>query len=132
MKLDLYRQQDSQDPTTGAIAKTWQFHKTVDCAAKSIINNSASVRGSNKQMIDTRYQNDQVLEVRTEERITVRDKITNIRDSKNNCIWTELNYPSDTPTVFEIVGITPITDPFGNLMGYSSTVKRSENQQIGF
>ena len=131
MKLDLYRQEDLQDPTTGAIGKSWQFNKTISCAAKSIITNSASMRGGNKQIIDARYKDDQILELRTEERITVRDKITNIRDSKNKPLWTELNYPSDTPTVFEIIGVTPITDPFGSLIGYNSTIKRSENQQIG-
>jgi len=30
-----------------------------------------------------------------------------------------------------VVGVTPITDPFGRLIGYNSTLKRSENQQLG-
>jgi len=30
------------------------------------------------------------------------------------------------------MGTTPITDPFGKVIGYNSSVKRSENQQIGF
>jgi hypothetical protein len=46
-------------------------------------------------------------------------------------IWTELDAPTETPTVFEVVGTTPITDPFGSVLGYNSTLKRSENQQIG-
>jgi len=29
------------------------------------------------------------------------------------------------------MGITPMTDPFGGVIGYNSTVKRSENQTIG-
>ena len=48
----------------------------------------------------------------------------------SNAIWTELNYPSDTPTVFEITGSTPIVDPFGKVIAYNSTATRSENQQI--
>ncbi len=42
-----------------------------------------------------------------------------------------INFPTETPTVFEVVGVTPITDPFGRTIGYNSAMRRSENQQIG-
>jgi hypothetical protein len=103
----------------------------MDCHAKGTISNSATTRSSDKQIFDNRYANDQQVQVRTTERLTSRDKVSNIRDQKNNPIWTEINFPSDTPTVFEVVGVTPITDPFGRLIGYNSTLKRSENQQLG-
>ena len=57
--------------------------------------------------------------------------IKNITDKNNNVIWEELNFPTSTPTVFEVVGTTPITDPFGSVIAYNSVLKRSENQQIG-
>jgi hypothetical protein len=131
MKMDVYRQFDSQNQDTGAMVKEWHFYRTVDCHAKGTISNSATTRGSDKQIFDNRYQNDQVIQVRSLERITIREKVTNIRDSDNNVIWTELNYPTETPTVFEITGSTPMTDPFGKVVGYNSSMKRSENQQIG-
>ncbi len=34
MKLDVYRQIDSQNANTGAIVKSWVYYKTVDCHAK--------------------------------------------------------------------------------------------------
>jgi hypothetical protein len=132
MKMDIYRQHDSQDANTGAIKKEWQFYKTVDCHAKGIISNSATTRGSDKQVMNTRYSNEQLVQARTAEKISIRDKITNVRDSKDNVIWTELDYPTETPTVFEAIGTTPLTDPFGRVIGFSITLKRSENQQIGF
>ena len=132
MKLDVYRQTDEQDPDTGAIKKQWIFYKTLPCHAKGVISNSSSTRTSDKQVMGNKYFNDQVLQIRTAERLTLREKITNIRDANNNYIWTEINSPNDTPTVFEIMGTTPITDPFGKVIGYNSSVKRSENQQIGF
>ena len=131
MRLDVYRQIDQQDPDTGAIKKEWIYQKSMDCHAKGTISNSATTRSSDKQIFDNRYANDQQVQVRTIERLTSRDKVSNIRDQKNNPIWTEINFPSDTPTVFEVVGVTPITDPFGRLIGYNSTLKRSENQQLG-
>lgn len=131
MKLDVYKQVDSQDPNTGALKKEWMYDRTVDCHAKGVISNSATTRSSDKQVFDNRYTNDQVIQVRTESRLTSREKVTNIRNREGLCIWTEINFPSDTPTVFEVVGTTPITDPFGRVMGYNSSMKRSENQQIG-
>lgn len=131
MKLDVYRQFEIQDPDTGAIKREWNYHRTVDCHAKGVISNSASTRTSDKQIFNNKYVNDQVIQIRTSERLTLREKITNIRDSSGKTIWTEINYPNETPTVFEIMGTTPITDPFGNILGYNSSVKRSENQQIG-
>jgi hypothetical protein len=131
MKMDVYKQIDSQNPDTGAIIKEWNYYKTVDCHAKGMITNSSTIRSSDNQTFNNKYVNEQNIQIRTIERIVSRDKVTNIRDSNNNVIWTEINFPSETPTVFEIIGTTPITDPFGRVIGYNSSLKRSENQQIG-
>lgn len=132
MKLDVYRQLDEQDPDTGALKKNWIYYKTLDCHVKGTISNSATTRSSDRQSMGARYSNEQTIQIRTENKLTSREKITNIRDSANKVIWTELNYPTETPTVFEVVGTTPITDPFGNIIGYNTMATRSENQQIGF
>jgi len=131
MKMDVYRQVDEQDIDTGAIKKAWIYQRTVDCHAKGVISNSATTRSSDKQVFDNRYKNDQQIQVRTVDRLTAREKITNIRDQQDVPIWTEINFPTETPTVFEVVGVTPITDPFGRTIGYNSAMRRSENQQIG-
>jgi hypothetical protein len=131
MKMDVYRQTELQDPDTGAIVKEWIYYKTVDCSAKGVISNSSSTRTNSIQSYGTKYTNEEILQIRTIQRLTYREKITNIRDSKNNPIWVELNYPSDTPTVFEVIGSTPVTDGFGNVISYNSVIKRSENQNIG-
>ena len=131
MKVDIYMQEDYQDPNTGAIKKSWIYEKTLPCFAKGIISKSSSARSGDNRSISIKYENTQTIEIRTQTPITYRQKITNIKDSSNNVIWYELNYPNDTPTVFEIVSSTPITDPFGTLMAYNSIAKRSENQIIG-
>jgi hypothetical protein len=131
MKMDIYRQLDAQDADTGALRKEWMYYKTLDCHVKGVISNSATTRSSDKQVFDNRYKNDQVVQIRTAERLTSREKVTNIRNSEGVYIWTEINFPTETPTVFEVIGTTPITDPFGRVVGYNSSMKRSENQQIG-
>lgn len=131
MNLDVYKQVDNQDKNTGAIKKEWMFMETVPCYAKGIISNSGTSRSGDKSVIGSQYSYSQMLEVRTIRRLTLREKITNIRNSAGDPIWTELDAPTETPTVFEVSGTTPITDPFGTVLGYNSTLKRSENQQIG-
>ncbi len=110
MKLDLYRQTEVQDSNTGALKREWNYYKTIDCHAKGVISNSATTRSSDKQIFSNKYSNDQIIQVRTLHRITMREKITNIRDVDNNVIWAEINFPTETPTVFEVIGITPMTD----------------------
>lgn len=131
MKMDVYHQVDKQDAETGALVKEWIYFKTVDCSAKGVISNSSSTRTNSIQSFGTKYTNEEILQIRTADRLTFREKITNIRDSKNNPIWVELNYPTNTPTVFEVIGSTPVTDGFGTVIAYNSVVKRSENQTIG-
>ena len=46
-------------------------------------------------------------------------------------LWCEKSLVTETPTVFELTGTTPITDPFGGVLGYNSLARRSENQVIG-
>jgi hypothetical protein len=131
MQLDVYRQFEIQDTDTGAIKREWHYHKTLDCHAKGVISNSATTRSSDKQVFSNKYMNDQIIQVRTSEKLTMREKVTNVRDAAGNVIWAESNFPTETPTVFEVIGTTPVTDPFGNVIAYNSSMKRSENQQIG-
>jgi len=131
MTMDIYKQFDLQDENTGAIKKEWNYYETIPCYVKGIISNSATSRGGDKETFGQRYGYQQFLEVRTIRKLTLREKITNIANSFGEVIYEELNYPTSTPTVFEVTGTVPITDPFGAILGYNSTIKRSENQTIG-
>jgi hypothetical protein len=131
MRMDVYRQSETQNPYTGALNKEWNYYKTIPCYAKGVISNSSTARSGDRQIIANKYTNTQFIEIRTTEKISIRDKITNITTQQGNIIWTELDYPTETPTVFEVIGTTPMTDPFGDVLAWNSTLKRSENQQIG-
>jgi hypothetical protein len=131
MLMDVYKQFDTQDESTGAFKKEWQFNRTVPCHAKGIISNSVSTRSGDKQVFSNKYLNDQVLQIRTATKLTFREKITNIRALDGTIIWEEVDFPNNTPTVFEVMGVTPMTEPLGGIVGYNTTVKRSESQVIG-
>lgn len=130
MKMDVYRQSERQDPNTGAIIREFSYIKTIDCYARGIITQSGT-KGNDRQKFSNKYSNDQYIETRTSERLTARDKVKNIRDVNGKPIWYELNYPNDTDTVFDVMGTTPISDPFGNVVGYNSSLERAENQKVG-
>jgi len=130
MKMDVYRQSERQDPNTGAMLREFSYIKTIDCYARGIISRNGG-KGNDRQKFSNKYSNDQYIEVRTSDRLTARDKVKNIRDLNGKPIWYELNYPNDTDTVFDVAGTTPISDPFGNVVGYNSSLERAENQQIG-
>lgn len=131
MLIDVYRQYESQDESTGALKKEWQFNRTVPCSAKGVVSNSTSSRSGDKQSFSNKYINEQILQLRTTSKIIFSEKITNVRHLDGTIIWEEINFPTNTPTVFEVIGVTPMTEPFGGLVGYNTTVKRSENQVIG-
>lgn len=131
MKLDVYHQEENQDLDTGAIRKSWSYYKTLPCHAKGVVGNSSTTRSGDSQTFNNKYSNEQTVVVRTIERLTIREKVSNIRASDGSLIWVELDYPDNTPTVYEVIGSTPLTDPFGSVIAYNSTLKRSENQQIG-
>ena len=130
MKMDVYRQTEQQDKDTGAMIREFSFIKTIDCYARGVITESRN-RSNDSQKFSNKYLNNQYIEARTSDRLTARDKVKNIRDVNGKPIWYELNYPNDTDTVFDVVGTTPISDPFGNVVGYNSSLQRAENQQIG-
>lgn len=133
MLLDVYIQSELQDEETGSIKREWNYQATLSCYARATMSSGANVsaRSGDRQSIGTKYENIQLLEIRTINRLSLRNKITNIRGLDGKVIWSELNYPSETPTVFEILGSAPMTDPFGNVVAWNSVAKRSENQQIG-
>ncbi len=131
MRMDVYKQIDNQDPETGQLKKEWQYDRTMPCHAKGVISNSTTSRSGDKQILSNKYTNEQIIQIRTVSKIGYREKITNLRDSEDNVIWVEANFPTDTPTVFEVMGTTPITDLFGKVIGFNTTIKRSENQVIG-
>ncbi len=87
MNLDVYRQSEIQDTETGAILKNWNYHRTLSCHAKGIISNTATSGSGNKQVFSNKYMDEQVIQIRTSEKLTAREKVTNIRDAEDNVIW---------------------------------------------
>ena len=127
MLADIYRVQQKRDENTGEIKRQWVYAETVQCLAKSII--SSGVRTpSNDKTIDSRYIVEEIIKVNTINKLSRNSKITNIRDLNGNVIWEEAETLNNPPTMFTVVGSTPIVDGFGQILEYESTLQRSDIQ----
>jgi hypothetical protein len=60
--------------------------------------------------------------------LTRRDRVTDIRNSKGVLLWKEEEF-DNSATVFEVLGVTPITDMYGNLIEQSALLQRAEVQR---
>lgn len=127
MKMDLYKVQESQDPSTGEVKRQWVYVDTIKCLAKSII--SSGVRTpSNDTSISSRYEVEEIIKVMTLEKLKRNYKVAKIRDMKDNILWEEAEIFGNPPTIFDIVGSNPILDGFGQILEYESTLQRSDIQ----
>lgn len=116
---------ENKDPNAGPMTG-----RRVDCSARAILEGgirvtSTTERYSTRGTLETAdYIN---FEYSPGEVITRRDRITDIRDSKGNLVWIE-EESTNLPTVFEVAGVTPVTDPFGMHMKNFILLQRAENQ----
>jgi len=63
--------------------------------------------------------------------VSKRDRITNIRSKKGgDILWAEEEHDG-APTVFEVLGVTPIFDPFGMHVENQALLQRAEVQVYG-
>lgn len=133
-----------QDPDSGEIIRTWQSNNVTDnpntpnnetvqalesfsCIARGIIDGGIRVAGTTENF-GAMYDNvDYVMmTVGPTPRITKRDRITNIRNKSNIILWRDEETPGAAPTVFNVKGVTPIPDPWGNLIEQRIMLERAE------
>ena len=130
MKMDVYDLVITQDEVTKSIIKKYLYVTTENCLARGYISDSSRSQGSSEK-VGERYQNLDYLTIETQYKMSKTQRVTNIRNQKDEVIWFELiknNY--DTTTVYDVQGVTPVLDPFGNIISYNVSVKRSEVQKI--
>lgn len=120
----------NQDPITGEIITDWTpgvvdnpdteedesiEHIIIPCVAQGIYNSGIRAAGSDESF-GAEYFNTEFIKMWIPAHIVVtkRDRITNIKDSAGNPMFLDEEY-MDRPTVYNVQGVTPRTDPFGRL-----------------
>lgn len=133
-----------QDPDSGEIIRVWQPSdagtttpttdddvalESFDCIARGIVDGGIRVAGTTERFGELYENVDYVsMTVGPKTKITKRDRITNIRDRHGVIIWKEEEQPGSPPTVFSVLGVTPIPDPYGSLIEQRVMLERAERQ----
>lgn len=132
-----------QDPDSGEIYREWQAHSDADdpatpeyeglqsfkCIARGIISSGIGANGTSEKFGDLYEGVDYVrITFPADVRISRRDRITNIRDLRGTVLWVEEERLDNAPTVFSVVGVTPIVDPFGRHVESMALLERAETQ----
>jgi hypothetical protein len=126
-EIDREWEQQVDDPTTTEIVETAEdFILT----ARGITSGGIRVVGTTE-----RYTPQGVLDSEDYVRIhypknvhiSKRDRIFNIRTPQGETIWVEEEFDG-RPTVFEVLGVTPIMDPFDQHVENQALLQRAQNQ----
>lgn len=123
-----------EDPSPDYEGPTRQY--TFECIARGVIDGGIRVAGTTERFnrkgyietvdyVSMKFPRDVLL--------TRRDRITNIRDkASQRMLWVEEEMAGTDgkprPTVFEVNGVTPVIDPFGQHVENSVLLQRAEIQ----
>jgi hypothetical protein len=141
---------DYQDPITGEIIRKWypvgddpgtsvinegDPLSTFQCMARGIVGSGLRGDGTGKQWGDVYVDTDFCrIEYPSSVILTKRDRVTNIRNRKGKILWLEEEISPTSPsvftsTVFDVKGVTPLIDPFGQHTSNVAMLERATVQQ---
>jgi hypothetical protein len=129
MKADIYKQQNFQDPDTGAISREWLYEKTIACKIEPIKTRGTSTKGDNKnfgnnQNAQAEYNEGLQIKLKCTELLSKRWRIGSIRSSDNQQVFVEIDRYNQPDTVFEVMSSHAVLDPFGKISYYEATLVR--------
>lgn len=115
-----------QDPDTGEIIRVWvpldadvptpgvQAY-TFPCMARGVIDGGIRVAGTIENFNSNgEYVKDDYVKMSFPPDVPLSDRsqVTNIKSPDGNVVWKE-EESNGAPTIFNVLGVTPVVDPFG-------------------
>lgn len=131
MKADVYKQQNTQNPETGAIIRGWVYDHTVQCKIEPIKVGGSSTRSDNKMYgkgAEADYTEKFQLKFKGLELLSKRWRIDNIRSSDGHQVFVEIDRGGQPDTVFEVTASHAVLDPFGKIAYYEANLARVQVQ----
>ena len=120
----------ADDPSTPTVDEARVL--TVPCIARGIIDGGIRVAGTTERFGE-QYQGVDFVRITFPANvvITSRDRITNIRGANGEILWLDEEVdPMDSAnwraTVFDVLGVSPVPDPFGQLIEQTALLTKSE------
>lgn len=120
---EIYRQTKTVDDT-GQTQREWSLLSVIACQASR----AYYLGKPNEEWSGNTYRTNESIILKTRAEIERGDRVAGILDINSKDLWKE----SDTEsTIFDVVGIDPITDGFGQFVEYEVFLSRSEVQNLG-
>lgn len=127
-KADIYTKRRFKDDTTGQIEYKWQLWKTVDCLVSPFVSTSFKAQGTTESFGEM-YDKQSYLNFVCKENIGRNVQITNIRNkTTGEVIYCEIELRGAPPTWYNSMGSSPVLDPFGSVVEWSTLIERAEEQ----
>lgn len=100
----------------------------VPCSAMPFINGGIKGNGTTERWDEGMYISEDYIKIKTRHALIKSQRITNVRALNGEIIWKEEEFGGE-PTVFNIDGSAPVTDPFtGQALEFISIASRAEIQ----
>lgn len=126
MTMDIAQETISQNADTGQVDRSWSISQTyVACSARGLGNLRGKQSGTAQEWSNV-FKDYDYLRIKTTQKISQSDRIVNVRGSDGEIIWTESD---GTPTIFEVIGVSPSLDPFGSVWEYEIFANRAAVQE---
>lgn len=134
MKADIYKPTMTQDPQSGAVVKSWEYEKTIDCVARGVLRKGV---GENSTAVEVNnYLNilHSMVKLRCSEVIPSDRRVVKVRND-SSVIYLENQDPSsdggfESSTIFEPRGSTPLINFDGSVIEYETVLMRQEIQRL--
>lgn len=127
MQADIYRQQNVQDGSTGAIKREWVYWKRIPVHIDILTTTGTSVNDNYKDF-KVEYKEIEKIKMKSIDLLSKRYRVTNIINRSGEKLFVENDQIDSPSTIFEIESHHPRLDPFGNVLFYESNLSRTQVQ----
>ena len=127
MTADIFSQISEQDESTNAIVRRWVLLKNISCSIMPIRESGGSATSDNKTF-GKDYVEELEVKMYTIEKLSKRWRITSIKNSQKQDLYTEIDRISEPSTIFEVYASHPIFDMYGNIQYFENHLKRTQVQ----
>ena len=131
MKADIYEQEYSQNSDTGAVLRSWQYARTIECKVEPIKVKGSSTKTDNKVFstgAEGDYNEKFQIKIKCNELLSKRWRIENIRTSDNKPVFIEIDRYGSPDTIFEVTSSHANLDPFGKISYFEAVLLRTQVQ----
>jgi hypothetical protein len=129
MTAEVYIQKNVQSDS-GAMTRQWIFDQTISCRAMVPSNKSGKGSTDSKSYAGgaAGYAENLDIKLQTDVRLSKRFRISGITSANGERVFLEYDRISLEDTIFDIVAMHPVLDPFGKIAYYECNLRRAQVQ----